>query len=182
MSVDPERPGSLDAEGREVGAMTVLRRGVVNSPELKVGLAVTVAMALFTALGRLVIPVLIQQILDRGVRGDDGYRPGFVLVTCLVAVGIIIVLALASRATYYRLVNVAENTLMELRQKAFAHIHKLSLADHVGCRTGVLTARVSSDIEKLALFAQWGAISWAVNGVVIAAALAVVRAASGGAA
>ena len=51
MSVDAERPGSLDAEGREVGAMTVLRRGVANSPELKAGLLVTVAMSLFVALG-----------------------------------------------------------------------------------------------------------------------------------
>lgn len=173
MSVDAERPGSLDAEGREVGAMTVLRRGVANSPELKAGLLVTVAMSLFVATGRLVIPVLIQQILDRGVRGDQGYQPGFVLAACLVAVAVIMVVAVASRATYYRLVNVAENTLMELRQKTFAHIHRLSLADHVGSRTGVLTARVTSDVETLALFAQWGAISWAVNSIVIIATLTV---------
>ena len=119
------------------------------------------------------IPVLIQQILDRGVRGDEGYQPGFVLAACLVAVAVIMVVAVASRATYYRLVNVAENTLMELRQKTFAHIHRLSLADHVGSRTGVLTARVTSDVETLALFAQWGAISWAVNSIVIIATLTV---------
>ncbi len=171
MSAD--RPGSLDAEGRDVRALAVLRRGVAISPELRVGFAVTAAMALCMAIGRLVIPVLIQQILDQGVRGDQGYRPGFVYGACLVAVAIIVVVAVLSRYTYLRLVQVAETTLLELRQRAFAHIHRLSLADHVESRKGVLTARVTSDIETLAQFAQWGAIAWVVNGVVIVATLAV---------
>ncbi len=169
----PDRPGSLHAEGREVGALTVLRRGLETSPELRVGFLVTALMALCVAIGRLVIPVLIQLILDHGVRGDEGYRPGFVYTACLIAVGIISVVAVLSRATYLRLVQVAETTLLELRQRAFAHIHRLSLADHVESRTGVLTARVTSDVETLAQFAQWGAIAWVVNSVVIVTTLGV---------
>ena len=169
----PPRPGSLDAEGDEVGALTVLRRGIDISPELRRGALVTVLMALFMALGRLVVPILIQQILDRGIRGDEGYRPGFVYGACALAVVIILAVAVAGRFTYLRLVQVAETTLMELRQRAFAHIHRLSLADHVESRTGVLTARVTSDIETLAQFAQWGAIAWIVNSVVIVCTLVV---------
>ena len=78
-----------------------------------------------------------------------------------------------SRFTYMRLIRVAETMLMELRQRTFAHIHRLSLADHVGSRTGVLTARVTSDIETLTQFAQWGAMAWAINSVVIVVTLAV---------
>jgi len=170
---EPPRQGSLDAEGSDVKALTVLRRGIEISPELRRGFAVTVAMAVLLAAGRLVIPVLIQQILDRGVRGDDGFRPGFVYGACAAAVVIIIAVAAAGRFTYLRLVRVAETTLLELRQRTFAHIHRLSLADHVGSRTGVLTARVTSDVETLAQFAQWGAIAWVVNSVVILATLAV---------
>ena len=166
-----ERGGSLDAEGGDIGALTVLRRGVAASPELRRGFAITLAMALCMAVGRLTIPILIQLILDRGLR--DGYRPGFVYTACLLAVVVILVLAVVSRFTYLRLVQVAETTLMELRQRTFAHIHKLSLADHTDSRTGVLTARVTSDVETLAQFAQWAAMAWAIDTVVIVATLCV---------
>ena len=142
MSTVDERPGSLDAEGDQVGALTVLRRGIQISPELRKGFRITLVMALCMAAGRLVIPVLIQQILDQGIRGDDGYRPGFVYGACLIAVAVIVGVGILSRFTYMRLIKVAETMLMELRQRTFAHIHRLSLADHVGSRTGVLTARV----------------------------------------
>ena len=89
MTAVQERRGSLDAEGDEIGALTVLRRGVQISPELRKGFRITLVMALCMAAGRLVIPVLIQQILDQGVRGDDGYRPGFVYGACLIAVAVI---------------------------------------------------------------------------------------------
>lgn len=166
-----ERAGSLDAEGDDIGALTVLRRGVAASPELRRGFAITLAMALCMAVGRLTIPILIQVILDRGLR--DGYRPAFVYTACVLAVVVIIVLAMLSRFTYLRLVRVAETTLMELRQRTFAHIHKLSLADHADSKTGVLTARVTSDVETLAQFAQWAAMAWAIDTVVIVATLCV---------
>ncbi len=157
----------------DVGALEVLRRGLAVSPELKQGFAFTVGMAVLAALGRLLIPILIQQILDRGVRGDAGFRPGFVYGACAIAALAIFVVFLASRFTYVRLVRVAEQTLMSLRVRTFAHIHKLSLADHIDTRRGLLTARVTSDVETLAQFAQWGAISWIVNSVIIVGTLIV---------
>ena len=67
---------------RDAGAIAVLRRGLAVTPELKQGLVMTAVLAVATALGKLAVPVLIQQILDRGVLGDAGYRPGFVAVGC----------------------------------------------------------------------------------------------------
>ncbi|MFV2039104.1 MAG: ABC transporter ATP-binding protein, partial [Acidimicrobiales bacterium] len=164
---------AIDEDDSDVGAWEVLRRGVAASPELRAGAGLTLVMALASALGRLTIPVLIQQILDRGVNADTGFRPGFVYAAGAVAIGVILAVFIAGRATYNRLVVVAENTLLELRVRTFAHIHKLSLADHIEARKGVLTARVTSDIETLSEFAQWGAIAWILNGVVIAGTLIV---------
>jgi len=59
---------------------------VAASPELKVGIVFTALMAVATAAGRLIVPVLIQQILDRGVLGAAGFRPGFVYPACGLAV------------------------------------------------------------------------------------------------
>src|SRR5687768_15767192 len=140
------------------GAVAVLRRGLANSPELRVGLWFTVVMALATSLGRLVVPISIQQILDRGVLGDDGFRPEFVYPACAVAAATVLVLYLITRATYLRLVQAAENTLRALRVRVFAHIHALSIAEHDENRRGELVSRVTSDVETLARFAEWGAV------------------------
>jgi ATP-binding cassette subfamily B protein len=67
----------------------------------------------------------------------------------------------------------AEAVLLGLRTRAFDHIHKLSLADHNESRRGVLVSRVTSDVESLAQFTQWGAISWIINSSIIMGALTV---------
>ena len=149
------------------GALAVLRRGLAATPELKIGLVATVGMAIGSGGGRLAVPVLIQQILDRGVLGDDGFRPGFVYPACVVATIIVIGLFWLSRATYLRLIRAAENSLYGLRVRAFEHIHRLAVADHTESRRGELVSRVTSDVETLAQFTQWGAISWIVNSSII---------------
>jgi len=157
----------------EEGAIGVLRRALRSSPELGRGIRLTVAMAVATALGRLVIPVLIQQTLDRGLLGPEGYRPGFVAAASAVALVVIAVVWWASRATYLRLMYVAEDVLWSLRVRAFTHVHELSVADHNETKRGALVSRVTSDIETIARFAQWGAVAWIVNSVVIVGTLLV---------
>ena len=46
----------------------VARRGWKASPELREGTRVTVTLALLGAVGRLVVPILVQQSIDRGLR------------------------------------------------------------------------------------------------------------------
>lgn len=163
----------LDDDVTDVRALEVLRRGLAISPELRVGLWITVALALTAAIGRLIIPITIQQVLDRGVLGDDGYRPGFVWAVSIGAFVIVLGVMVAARAAHIRLVITAEAVLLGLRTKAFDHIHRLSLADHSESRKGVLVSRVTSDVESLAQFTQWGAISWIINTAIIAGTLIV---------
>jgi ATP-binding cassette subfamily B protein len=155
------------AEHGEAKALTVLRRGLATSPELRAGVKATVVMALVMAVGRLTVPILIQQIIDRGLDDGAGFRPGFVYGACAIAAVVVLGVMFLARLTYLRLVRNAEAALLALRVRAFAHIQQLSLADHNETRRGVLTARVTSDIESLAQFMQWGAIAWIVNGAII---------------
>jgi ATP-binding cassette, subfamily B, bacterial len=60
-----------------------------------------------------------------------------------------------------------------LRVRVFEHIHRLSMAEHTNTRRGVFVSRVTSDIETLARFVQWGMISWLVNGTLIVGTLVV---------
>lgn len=162
-----------DTQETEVQALRVLRRGFSMSPELRRGLPVIAAVGLFAAVGRLIVPVMVQLVLDHGVIGPDGYRPGVVWTLSVVALGAVLVVAAASRFALIRLVRMAESVLLGLRVRAFEHIHRLSLATHTESRRGVLVARVTSDIEAMAIFMQWGAMAWTINPVLIVATLAV---------
>jgi ABC-type multidrug transport system fused ATPase/permease subunit len=169
----PDEPDDQDDALAGEGAISVLRRGLAVTPELKEGLWLTLVLAFVTSAGKLAVPVLIQQILDRGVRGDEGFRPGFVYGTAGVTALGVLVLYLVGRGTYLRLVLATENSLLGLRTRTFSHVHKLSMAEHSEQRRGALVARVTSDIETLAQFTEWGAVAWIVDTVMIAGTFAV---------
>ena len=163
----------LDDETPSIGALAVMRRGIKVSPELRAGLAITVVMALTAAVGRLIVPILVQLVLDNGVLSDDGYDGAYVWTVSLAALAVVLLVAAASRVALIRLVDMAETVLMNLRVRVFKHIHHLSLADHTESRRGVLVARVTSDVETLARFTQWGLISWIIDTAIIVGTIAV---------
>ena len=163
----------LDDETPSIGALAVMKRGIKVSPELRAGLAITVVMALTAAVGRLIVPILVQLVLDNGVLSDDGYDGAYVWTVSLAALAVVLLVAAASRVALIRLVDMAETVLMNLRVRVFEHIHHLSLADHTESRRGVLVARVTSDVETLARFTQWGLISWIIDTAIIVGTIAV---------
>ena len=163
----------LDDETPSIGALAVMTRGIKVSPELRAGLAITVVMALTAAVGRLIVPILVQLVLDNGVLSDDGYDGAYVWTVSLAALAVVLLVAAASRVALIRLVDMAETVLMNLRVRVFEHIHHLSLADHTESRRGVLVARVTSDVETLARFTQWGLISWIIDTAIIVGTITV---------
>jgi ATP-binding cassette, subfamily B, bacterial len=166
-------PGPHRSPLEDAGAVAVLRRGLQVMPELKVGLAFTLAMATATAIGKLAVPVLVQQVIDRGFGGETGFRAGFVFSASAFTFLLVAAVTVAGRATYVRLVRAAEQALYKLRVRVFAHVHELSTATHDENRRGALVARVTSDIDTLARFAQWGGVAWIVSSVLIVGTLAV---------
>lgn len=171
---DTENLSKLDDQPTETGgAISILRRGLATSPEMMVGLRATVIMGLGVAVSRLVIPVLLQRAIDQGILADDGVDTGTVVRSAMLIGVIVFVAAMISYATTRRLVRAAEQTLAGLRRRAFHKVHQLSIADHNETRRGVLLARVTSDVEGLARFAQWGLYAWAVNPVMIIGTLLV---------
>ena len=153
-------------------AMAILRRGLRGSPELRRGLGITILFALLSALARLVLPVLIQQAIDGGFN-QGTVDVGFITRAALAAGALVIIIYVLTVLTYRRVIETAENTLLATRMRTFDHIQKLSIAEHTTNRKGVLTARVTSDVETLAQFAQWGALSWIVNSSLILGTLTV---------
>src|SRR5258706_15342741 len=73
-----------DGEQAPSPAWRTFRRGIALSPELKVGLAGTVALALVSMIGRAIVPFAIQQGIDRGLVGRD--PPDISVVVTVVAI------------------------------------------------------------------------------------------------
>jgi ABC-type multidrug transport system fused ATPase/permease subunit len=156
-----------DEEVPSEGAVAILRRGLAASPDLRGGLRVSLGFAVITALGRLTVPVLIQLTLDHGILPESGFNAAFTYTACAIGAVLVVLFAGVSRVTYLRFIKAAERALANLRVRVFDHIHRLSIAEHTDARKGVLTARVTSDIETLARFVQWGAMSWILNGTLV---------------
>ena len=159
--------GNEDDPLVDEGALSLLRRGMAVTPELRAGIRVTVLMAVVAAAGKLALPILIQQVVDKGLTSGDDYDAQFVFRACVLGAVLVLGVAVLRRATFIRLIRATENTLYGLRTKAFAQIHRLSIADHNDTQRGVLVSRVTSDIETLARFSQWAGMSWIVNSVLI---------------
>lgn len=155
------------------GGLAVLRKGIAVMPEIREGILVSLAFAVVVAAGKLLIPVAIQQVLDRGVLHATGFRGTFVITACVLSAVGVVVLMVLSRITYLRLVRAAEGALFSLRVRVFEHIHRLSVAEQNETKRGILVARVTSDIETLARFVNWGAISWVVNTALVTGTLIV---------
>lgn len=142
------------------GAMRLLRRGLRESPELRAGIGYTAGLALALTAGRLLIPILIQQIFDRGLGGGKRLDAAFVYPACAVAAVAIVLVYFAARSTYLRLVRASERALATLRVRAFAHIHDLSIAAQGAQKRGAFVSRVTADVDVLGQFLEWGGISW----------------------
>ena len=172
LDADAARAAEVSASVHR-GALSVLRRGLAESPDLRRSLRLTVLFALAGAVGRLTIPVLVQQIVNKGLLTHDGFRAGFTFTACGIAAAIIVTVMLLERVTYVRLITASEAMIRDLRVRTFEHVHRLTIAEHESSRRGELTSRVTSDIETIARFSQWGAVAWIVDGVVILGVLTV---------
>lgn len=141
-------------------------RSVRAAPALRSGFGLTLALAMMGAAGRVVIPILVQQSIDHGFT-PTGVRVDLVTTMAVVAFCVIVMATWAQRTAVARLGRRSEEALYALRVRLFEHIHRLSVANHTEERKGALVARVTSDVETLAQFFQWGGLAWLLNGTLM---------------
>ncbi len=59
-----------------------------------------------------------------------------------------------------RLVKATETALSNLRVRAFAHIHDLSVLHHATEHRGTFVSRVTADVDTISQFMEWSGIGW----------------------
>lgn len=144
--------------GEQLGGIETIRRGIRHSPELVEGIGVTLTLAVVASLGQVIVPIAVQQTLDRGLHHAGGPDVSF---TVWMGVAAAVALAIASLASYLmtaRLFTAAERGLATLRTKAFRHVHDLPMLTQHTERRGALVSRVTSDVDQISQFVVYGGL------------------------
>ena len=159
-----------------LAAVETIGRGVAGGAGAAPGFGVTLVARHGRRAGRVVVPILLQQAIDKGFITDEGCRSTWSRRSPPSARSSLVIAGFAQRQAVVRLGTRSEEALYGLRVRLFDHIHRLSLADHNEERRGALVARVTSDIETLAQFFQWGGLAWLLDGTLMLLVAAVMLA------
>ncbi|MFP5309245.1 MAG: ABC transporter ATP-binding protein [Actinomycetes bacterium] len=164
MSAADTTPGVPLRAGRPpAGLVAALVQASRVAPSLRRGFGLTLLLATLGTVGQLVVPIAVQQVLDREVLTDGA--PDLTVVA-LAAAGAVVVLVgsmAANRTALLRLVRATADGLAELRVATFRHVHDLSTLHLQAERRGVLVARVTSDVESITQFLEWGGVAMLVG-------------------
>jgi ATP-binding cassette subfamily B protein len=144
-------------QAAERSALATFRQGLRLSPEFRRGLAGTLALAAVATAGRVVVPVAVQQVIDRGLAGP---APDYAFIRTAVALCAVavVVTAVCAYLMNVRLYRSTESGLATLRRKGFRHVHDLSVLTQNTERRGALVSRVTSDVDQISQFMQWGGL------------------------
>jgi ABC-type multidrug transport system fused ATPase/permease subunit len=133
------------------------RRVARLAPALTAGWRVTVALALLATLGRIVVPVAVQAVLDDGLSGGHAHL-GEIRTYVGLGAAAIALTAVSAMLMNARLFRATESGLAQLRVLTFRHIHDLSMLHQQAERRGGLTSRVTSDVDTVSIFMQFSGI------------------------
>jgi ATP-binding cassette, subfamily B, bacterial len=135
-----------------------IRRGLELSPEIIRGGKVTLALGLVSTLGRVVVPLAVQQTVDAGIQADGGPDVRRVAIFVAGAAVAVVITAVTAYVVNVRLFTATEAGLMSLRVKAFRHVHDLSVLTQNSERRGSMVSRVTSDVDTISQFVQFGGL------------------------
>ena len=149
--------------GAELGAVETIRRGIRHSPELTAGIRVTLVLAVLASAGQVVVPIAVQQTLDKGLGATGGPDLGFTLAAAAVSAVAILLTGWSSYLMTSRLFTASERGLATLRTKAFRHVHDLPMLTQNTERRGALVSRVTSDVDQISQFLVFGGLLFIVS-------------------
>ncbi|MGO2362152.1 MAG: ABC transporter ATP-binding protein, partial [Brachybacterium tyrofermentans] len=142
-------------------------------PELLRGIWITLLLAVVATGGKVVVPIAVQSILDRGIIAPEQPDLAFVAGAAGLAALVLLVTASCNVLMNRRLFRLAETSLATLRKRAFRHIHDLSLLTQGTEQRGALVSRVTSDVDTVSQFMSFGGIMLVVMSMQLVLATAV---------
>jgi len=125
-------------------------------------LAAYACLLLATGLG-LVQPIIIKQVIDRGIGQRDA---PFLLLAAGLLVVVNVSSSLLNFGTSFLNELVSQRVAYDLRNALYDHLQRLSFAYHDRAKTGELMSRVTSDVDNSRVFTGQGVLQ-VINAVMI---------------
>ncbi|GAA3658339.1 ABC transporter ATP-binding protein [Nonomuraea antimicrobica] len=138
-------------------ALATIRQGLSLTPEFRQGLAGTMALAVVATIGKIIVPIAVQQTIDTGLKTGTPDIP-YITSAVLICAAAVVLTALAGYVMNVRLYRATESSLATLRVRGFRHVHDLSVLTQNTERRGALVSRVTNDIDQISAFMQWGGL------------------------
>ncbi len=151
----------------------VLRRAFDVAPALSKGLWLTLMLAVLGTALQLVVPITVQRIIDSVLLGGGGVDVSSAVTSGAIALVAIGLAMWARRTSLARLARSSVTGLTDLRVTTFRHLHKLSMLHVQAERRGALVSRVTSDIETMQQFMEWGGVGMILGAAQITLAVVV---------
>ncbi len=140
------------------GTAYALRRAFQETPTLRKGIGITILFAALGTMIQLVVPIVVQSVIDQDLLSGDRVDVGNVVMKGLAALTAMFLAFWVRRQALVRLAFASATGLSELRVRTFKHLHKLSILHTEAERRGALVARVTSDIASIQDFMDWGGV------------------------
>lgn len=144
-------------QGIERGGLATVRHGLSLTPEFRKGLAGTLALAVIATVGKIIVPIAVQQTIDTGLGGTSPDL-AYIRNAVLLCAAVVVLTALCAYLMNVRLYRATESSLATLRVRGFRHVHDLSVLTQNSERRGALVSRVTGDIDQISVFMQWGGL------------------------
>lgn len=142
----------------DISTIKALRRVLRETPALRRGLRLTVTLAGLGTAIQIMVPIVVQRIVDHEILAPGGVDVAGTLTLGGVALAAMVAAMIVRRLALVRLAVRAAEGLSDLRVKTFAHLHSLSVLHVEAERRGSLVSRVTSDIVAIQDFLDWGGV------------------------
>lgn len=162
----------MTAPAARMSTPAAIRRAITEVPIIAHRLWVVLLLNLGGTVVQLLIPIIIQQTLDKYITPDSVDMKA-VTIACGIGLAAVVVGGIMTRAGLVRLVRQASTGLSQLRVSVFSHLLQRSMLTVQTERRGALVSRVTSDVTTLQEFLEWGGVMFLVNGTQVVMSLAV---------
>ncbi len=135
--------------------LNLVRRAAKSARYMALPASGAAAAAVVSSLSRVAGPMVIREGIDKGIIPQN---TSVITNVALIFAGILVAQYVATRITMYMVAWLGERFMMDLRNRVYSHVLGMDMAFFGRTKTGVLVARLTSDIESLQVFATEGAI------------------------
>jgi len=163
----------MTTAAKSASTLTTLRRAVIEAPIIIHRLWLVLTLNLGGTAVQVLIPVIVQQTLDRYINGGDSVDIGGVATAVGIGLVVVVIGGLMTRAALVRLISQASTGMSQLRVMTFRHLFRRSVLHVQTERRGSLVSRVTSDVTTVQQFMEWGGVMFMINGTQVVASLVV---------